>query len=75
MLLLLLLLLLLFLLLLFRPKYGPLFYLELVLDEAGSHYSCPLEDFESMLVTVFDRGIQSTQSVPQLEKVSFILLL
>lgn len=53
-----------------RPKYGPLFYLELVLDQDGSHYSCDLKDFETMLVSVFDRGIQATQSVPQLEKVN-----
>ena len=52
------------------PIHGPLFYLELLLDENGSHYTCDLNEFENMLVSVFDRGIQSTQSVPQIEKVS-----
>ena len=53
------------------PKHAPLFYLELVMDTGGVHYSCGLEEFETVLVGVFDRGIHVTQSVPQLEMVSF----
>lgn len=41
------------------------------MDTDGVHYSCGLEEFETVLVAVFDRGIHATQSVPQLEMVSF----
>ena len=38
-------------------------------DAQGIHYSTPLQNFESVLVLLFDKGIQACQSVPQLEKV------
>ena len=53
----------------FRPKRNALFLVDLQLDTAGVHYNTNLNSFESMLVGLFDKGIQSTQSVPQLEKV------
>ena len=55
--------------LLYSPVNGPVFSLELVLDSEGAHYNTDLTEFIPMLVEVFNRGIQSTHSVPQLEKV------
>jgi dynein heavy chain len=40
-----------------------------MLDNAGVHYSTNLNSFETVLVALFDKGIASTQNVPQLEKV------
>ena len=53
-----------------RPWKNPMFLLDLVIDANGVHYSTPLEQFESTLVSLFERGITSTYNVPQLEKVS-----
>lgn len=39
------------------------------MDNQGVHYSTNLNNYESVLVSLFDRGIASTQNVPQLEKV------
>ncbi|XP_071943674.1 dynein axonemal heavy chain 1-like isoform X2 [Antedon mediterranea] len=52
----------------YRPKRNCLFLVDLILDSTGCHYSTPLPSFESMLVSLFDRGIGATQHVPQLEK-------
>lgn len=43
--------------------------MDLVLDSSGVHYSTPLEQFESSLLNLFDKGILATHAVPQLEKV------
>ena len=43
-------------------------------DAQGIHYSTPLQNFETVLISLFDRGIQACQSVPQLEKVGTALL-
>lgn len=43
--------------------------MDLVLDSSGVHYSTPLEQFETSLLNIFDKGILATHSVPQLEKV------
>ncbi|XP_033612844.1 dynein heavy chain 1, axonemal isoform X2 [Fukomys damarensis] len=51
-----------------RPKKNPLFIMDLVLDGSGVHYSTPLEQFETSLLNIFDKGILATHSVPQLEK-------
>jgi dynein heavy chain len=40
------------------------------MDSQGVHYSTPLSHFENVVVSLFDKGIMSCQSVPQLEKVS-----
>ena len=53
-----------------RPKHSPLFYLEILLDDEGVHYTTDLEQFERKLVVVFDHGINVTHVVPQIEKVS-----
>ncbi|KAL5013927.1 hypothetical protein ScPMuIL_008197 [Solemya velum] len=55
----------------FRPKRNALFLVDLQLDQQGVHYSTNLNTFESMMIGLFDKGILSTQNVPQLEK--FIL--
>ena len=55
-----------------RPLNGPLFHLDLVLDETGSHFSTDLDAFKPALVSIFDRGIQATHSVPQMERVRLI---
>ena len=52
-----------------RPKYSSLFYLELVIDQDGVHYTSSFESFESVMALIFDRGLLSTHSVPQLERV------
>ncbi|XP_042561677.1 dynein axonemal heavy chain 1-like [Clupea harengus] len=52
----------------YKPKKNPLFLVDLVLDQTGSHYSTPLENFESTIVSLFDKGILSTHNVPQLDK-------
>lgn len=54
---------------LYRASQGPLFAMELVLDSEGAHYTTDLTSIGPTLIEVFDRGIQSTQNVPQLEKV------
>jgi hypothetical protein len=53
----------------YQPLKNPLFVIDLILDQEGIRYSTPLENFESTIVSVFDRGIFVTQSIPQLEKV------
>ncbi len=60
---------------LFRPLHGALFYMELLLDKEGCHYTTDLEQFQPTLVAVFDRGINATHSVPQLEKVCTVLII
>ncbi len=52
-----------------RPRHAPLFYLELVIDQEGVHYTSNIHSFASVMVSIFDRGIHCTHSVPQLEKV------
>ncbi|XP_032177365.1 dynein heavy chain 1, axonemal isoform X1 [Mustela erminea] len=52
----------------YRPRKNPLFIVDLVLDSSGVHYSTPLENFETSLLNLFDKGILSTHAVPQLEK-------
>ncbi|XP_029455356.1 dynein heavy chain 1, axonemal [Rhinatrema bivittatum] len=55
----------------YKPRKNPIFTLDLILDNTGVHFSIPLENFETSLITLFDKGIMATNSVPQLEK--FIL--
>ncbi|XP_045153350.1 dynein axonemal heavy chain 1 [Echinops telfairi] len=52
----------------YRPRRHPLFIMDLVLDSSGVHYSTPLEQFETALLSLFDKGILATHAVPQLEK-------
>ncbi|CAK6435519.1 unnamed protein product [Pipistrellus nathusii] len=52
----------------YRPRKNPLFIVDLVLDNSGVHYSTPLEQFETALLNLFDKGILATHAVPQLEK-------
>uniref|UniRef100_A0AAZ3Q3C2 Dynein heavy chain 1, axonemal n=1 Tax=Oncorhynchus tshawytscha TaxID=74940 RepID=A0AAZ3Q3C2_ONCTS len=52
----------------YKPKKNPLFLVDLVLDVTGVHYSTPLENFETSIITLFDKGILSTHNVPQLDK-------
>ena len=44
-------------------------------DAQGMHYSTPLQNFDSVLASLFDKGIQACQSVPQLEKVFRVLFI
>ena len=55
-----------------RPLHGPLFLLDLVLDEEGAHYSSDPDDFKTTLLAVFDRGVLTTHSVPQIDKVTAV---
>uniref|UniRef100_A0A8C0W387 Dynein axonemal heavy chain 1 n=1 Tax=Castor canadensis TaxID=51338 RepID=A0A8C0W387_CASCN len=52
----------------YRPRKNPLFIVDLVLDSSGVHYSTPLEQFETTVLSLFDKGILATHAVPQLEK-------
>ncbi|XP_032448113.1 dynein heavy chain 1, axonemal [Lynx canadensis] len=52
----------------YRPRKNPLFIVDLVLDSSGVHYSTSLEQFETSLLNLFDKGILATHTVPQLEK-------
>ncbi|KAM7063036.1 dynein axonemal heavy chain 1 [Molossus nigricans] len=52
----------------YRPRKNPLLIVDLVLDSSGVHYSTPLEQFETSLLNLFDKGILATHTVPQLEK-------
>ncbi|XP_035980517.1 dynein heavy chain 1, axonemal isoform X4 [Fundulus heteroclitus] len=52
----------------YKPKKTPLFYVDLVLDETGVHYSTPLEDFETSITKLFRCAIAVTHKVPQLYK-------
>ncbi|XP_041945152.1 dynein heavy chain 1, axonemal isoform X2 [Alosa sapidissima] len=52
----------------YKPKKSPLFLVDLILDQTGAHYSTPLENFESSIMNLFDKGILSTHNVPQLDK-------
>ena len=54
------------------PKKNCLFLVDLILDKEGCHYSTNLNNFEPALVGLFNKGIDSTQNVPQLEKVFVI---
>ena len=51
------------------PKKNALFLVDLMLDKEGCHFSTNLNNFEPALIGLFDKGIASTQHVPQLEKV------
>jgi len=57
-----------------RPRRNPLFFVDILADSQGIHYSTPLHNFEAVLVSLFDKGIQACQNVPQLEKVGTVLI-
>ncbi|XP_053339456.1 dynein axonemal heavy chain 1 [Clarias gariepinus] len=52
----------------FKPKKIPLFHVDLVLDQSGVHYSTPIENFETSMRNLLEKGILCTHNVPQLEK-------
>nr|XP_013047409.2 dynein axonemal heavy chain 1 isoform X1 [Anser cygnoides]XP_047928500.1 dynein axonemal heavy chain 1 isoform X1 [Anser cygnoides]XP_047928502.1 dynein axonemal heavy chain 1 isoform X1 [Anser cygnoides]XP_047928506.1 dynein axonemal heavy chain 1 isoform X1 [Anser cygnoides] len=52
----------------YRPQRNPIFVIDLVLDDGGVHFSPSLESFEESLLSLFDKGILVTHTVPQLEK-------
>ncbi|PIK41737.1 putative dynein heavy chain 1, axonemal [Apostichopus japonicus] len=52
----------------FKPKKNCLFYVDLILDKEGSHYTTNLTSFASVLISLFNKGIAATHNVPQLEK-------
>ncbi|XP_041639844.1 dynein heavy chain 1, axonemal [Cheilinus undulatus] len=52
----------------YKPKKNPLFLVDLVLDQTGVHYSTPLENFETSIINLFDKGISATHDVPGVEK-------
>jgi hypothetical protein len=53
-----------------RPKKNPIFSIELFIDKSGPRYNINYEQFESVLCSLFEKSISSTQAVPQLEKVN-----
>lgn len=55
-----------------RPQRNPIFVIDLVLDDSGVHFSPSLESFEESLLSLFDKGILVTHTVPQLEKVTIL---
>ncbi|XP_025927284.1 dynein heavy chain 1, axonemal [Apteryx rowi] len=52
----------------YKPRKNPLFVVDLVLDSSGVHFSTPVENFEKSLISLFNKGILATHTVPQLEK-------
>ncbi|XP_058497468.1 dynein axonemal heavy chain 1 [Solea solea] len=52
----------------YKPKKNPLFLVDMVLDQTGVHYGTPLQNFETSVVNLFDKGILATHNVPQLDK-------
>ncbi|XP_027011591.1 dynein axonemal heavy chain 1 isoform X2 [Tachysurus fulvidraco] len=52
----------------YKPKKTPLFLVDLVLDQTGVHYSTPLENFETSVISLLDKGILSTHKLPHLDK-------
>ncbi|XP_068171919.1 dynein axonemal heavy chain 1 [Antennarius striatus] len=52
----------------YKPKRNPLFQVDLVLDQTGVHYSTPLENFQTSVVDLFDKGILATYNILQLDK-------
>jgi hypothetical protein len=52
-----------------RPKKNPIFSIELTIGPTGPRYNIPYENFEGILCSLFEKAINSTNAVPQLEKV------
>ncbi|XP_029005758.1 dynein axonemal heavy chain 1 [Betta splendens] len=52
----------------YKPKKNPLFLVDLVLDQSGVHYSTMPENFVTSIVHLFDKGIQATYNIYQLDK-------
>ncbi|XP_046731532.1 dynein axonemal heavy chain 1 [Silurus meridionalis] len=52
----------------YKPKKNPLFHVDLILDQTGVHYSTPLENFETSIISLLDKGILCTHKLPQLDK-------
>ncbi|CAH8592966.1 unnamed protein product [Schistosoma turkestanicum] len=50
------------------PKKNPLFLVDLLLDTDGPHYSTPTAQFPNILIQIFDKAINSTQDIPQIEQ-------
>ncbi|CAM4600221.1 unnamed protein product [Caretta caretta] len=55
----------------YKPRKNPLFVVDLILDNSGVHFSTPVENFETSLISLFDKGILATHTIPQLE--TFVL--
>ncbi|CAG5132289.1 unnamed protein product, partial [Candidula unifasciata] len=51
-----------------KPRKNAIFLIDLVIDKDGVHFSTNLSNFEITLINLFDKGIQATQNVPQLER-------
>ncbi|MCJ8744212.1 hypothetical protein PDJAM_G00116030 [Pangasius djambal] len=52
----------------YKPKKNPLFLVDLIMDQTGVHYSTPLENFETSVINLLDKGILCTHKLPQLDK-------
>ncbi|NWT16478.1 DYH1 protein, partial [Vireo altiloquus] len=50
------------------PEGNPLFVTNIKLDSSGILFSPSVENFETSLVALFDNGILSTHTIPQLEQ-------
>jgi dynein heavy chain len=55
-----------------KPKKNALFMVELTIDKIGPKYNVNYENFENVLCSLFEKSISSTQTVPQLEKVTLL---
>lgn len=51
-----------------KPKRNPVFLIDLIIDKDGPKYNTPYENFENVLCNLFEKAIQSTLNVPQMEK-------
>ncbi|NXU12627.1 DYH1 protein, partial [Pardalotus punctatus] len=52
----------------YMPQRNPLFVTDIKLDMSGILFSPSVEDFETSLISLFDKGILATHSIPQLEQ-------
>ncbi|KAJ8395762.1 hypothetical protein AAFF_G00029990 [Aldrovandia affinis] len=52
----------------YKPKRCPMFMVDLIIDRTGVHYNIPLLNFETNVMSLFDRGVLVTHNLPQLDK-------
>ncbi|XP_054832932.1 dynein axonemal heavy chain 1 [Eublepharis macularius] len=52
----------------YKPRKNPVFIVDLILDSTGVRFSTSLENFEIAVVSLFNKGILATHTIPQLEK-------
>ncbi|XP_066927305.1 dynein axonemal heavy chain 1-like isoform X2 [Clytia hemisphaerica] len=52
----------------YQPKKNPLFLIDLAFEDGGIGFSTPKHKFEESTINLFNKGVNSTKKIPQLEK-------